>query len=113
MVPRGVVADAGCLGNQYPMEDLFLLSVTGRIVILTLSCVIFYIIEAVNGSGDWLYFPLYTGYQEAQDQIFGQLPTTVSLNATSVFLGFRFISYFHFLFAQHFLLAHSKTFFPL
>lgn len=46
------MADAGCLGNQYPMEDLFLLSVTGRIVILTLSCVIFYIIEAVTGSGD-------------------------------------------------------------
>ena len=44
-----------------------------------------------------MYFPLCTGYQEAQDQIFGQLPTTVSLNATSVLLGFRFISYSHFL----------------
>lgn len=46
------MADAGCLGNQYPMEDLFLFSVTGRIVILTVSCFVFYIIEAVTGPSD-------------------------------------------------------------
>ena len=57
-------------------------------------------------------FPLCAGYQEAQNQIFGQLPTIVSLSVMSILLlGFTFVSYSHFLLAELFLLAHPKNLF--
>lgn len=78
-----------------------MISGTERVVILIHSC-FFYIMEPVTESGDSLCFPLCSGHQEVQKQIFGQLLTTGSIGVMSLLLPSC---------PAVFKLVHSKTFF--
>lgn len=81
-----------------------MISGTERVVILIRSGFVFYIMEPVTESGDSLCFPLCSGHQEVQKQIFGQLLTTDSIGVMSLLLPSC---------PAFFKLVHSKNLFLL